>query len=258
MEFIYKALTKNPMGKIKYNGDVCSWSEGVYMKHLLRMPCPINDSATERDYEHLLFVEGMSDWNLPTPIEQKVIFPETLCLKLDLDIRGKRLYSNDVVSFKYKSDDIEYFGMGILQYTPTGIVIDAKETTFYYSDVHVVDKVGNAVEHPELKNKCHVSVVGFWGDVINAYWSENNAMISHYLIIQDKKMHSWEFGGLEMDDEKCGIWIRHLMRVFGTNQLDKLIGNRVYVSVDNGKAAAIAVGGDFVRIMDSRNIFDNE
>lgn len=258
MEFIYKALTKNPMGRIKYEGEVCSWAEGVYMKHLLRMPCPINDSATERDYEHLLFVEGLADWNMPTPIEKKVIYPDTLCLKLDVNIRGKSLYSNDIVSFKYKTSDIEYFGIGILQYTSCGVIIDTNNKTFAYSEVNVIDKIGNTIEHPQLKEKCHLSAVGFWGEIINAYWSEKNNGVTHTLIIQDGNMNSWEFGGLELDDEKCGIWIKHLMRVFGTKQIDKLVGTRVYVSIDNGKAAAIAVGGDFVRIMDSRNIFDNE
>jgi hypothetical protein len=48
------------------------------------------------------------------------------------------------------------------------------------------------------------------------------------------------------------------MRVFGTKDISNntFIGTHVFVAVEDNKAVAIAVNGEYQKILDTRNMFD--
>lgn len=256
MEFIYKAFHPNKMGTSIYKNIRGSWCEGVYMKHLKRLPCPINDCAKKEDYEHLLFMEGVGDWNLPVPIESRVILPETLSLKLDITIRNRNLYVNDIVKFRREKCGFEYIGTGVVKNHREKIYIDVNGQHISLSDVSILNVVGNIFENSDIN--MGILLLGFHGRIINAYWSEPNQKLSHTLIIQDGNNKTWTFGGFDLDGEKCAIWVQHLMRVFGTKNISNntFIGTQVFVAVEDNKAVAISVNGEYQKILDTRNMFD--
>ena len=255
MEFIYKAFYPNPMGTYIYNNIRGSWCEGVYMKHLKTLPSPIGDCKPQAEYEHLLFMEGVADWNMPVPIVSRPILPETLSLKLDVKVKNETLYVNDIVKFRYHKCGFEYIGDGIVKNKKEYVYLEIENNEIPLSDVSLIQIVGNIFDG---KTKPSLLLLGFHGTVINAYWSGDDS-VTHTLVIQDGNHKSWYFGGLDLHGERSSIWIKHLMRVFATKNIsdNSFIGRSVFVAVENGTAVAIAVNGEYQRIMDTRNIFDN-
>ena len=256
MEFIYKAFYPNNMGTKKYKNMVGSWCEGVYMKHLKTLPCPIGDTRPTSEYEHLLFMDGVADWNMPVPIVSRAIVPETLSLKLNIKVHEQDLFVNDIVRFRYEKCAFEYIGTGVVKKNDEQIYIEVNEKLIPIYDVKIINIVGNIFENPDIKS-C-LLLLGFHGKIINAYWSEPNQNISHTLVIQDGNGRTWNFGGFDLSGERCAIWIQHLMRVFGTKNIsnDTFIGMRIFVAVEDDKAVAISVNGEYQRILDTRNMFD--
>ena len=261
----YRAFYPNDMGskvlKTKHGQVRGSWIEGVYYYHCIRMPCPINDSATERDYEHLIFMDGVGDWNLPVEIEKRVVIGETVCQKFDyININRQTLFEKDVVRFKYLKNTIEYFGVGLVLYIDGKLYIKVPNKQIQYEDVTVTDIIGNSFDIDDYENQIDLKINGFYGEVIGTMWDNSNGL-THYVVVKDGVGNVWKFGGLDLINNSCGKYLSLLMRTFETSNVDNdsLIGNSIYCVVENNKIAAIAKNSDSgLKIMDLRNIFDEE
>jgi len=79
--------------------DMNKFVYGGYLKFLPYTPSPVRDAnPPEKDYKHLIFTEGFSDWNLPRDISVYDIKPETLGQCTGLFVDGNYLFEGDKVS----------------------------------------------------------------------------------------------------------------------------------------------------------------
>ncbi len=261
----YRAFYPNEMGtkilKTNHGQIRGTWVEGVYYKHCIRIPCPINDSATERDFEHLIFADGVGDWNLPAEIERKVVIGDTVCQKFDyININKRALFEKDLVRFKYMKDDIEYLGVGLVVYIDGKIYIKVPNKLIPFDEVTVTDIVGNSFDYEDVENQIHLNITGFYGEIIGAMW-ENKDGLTHYIAIKDGVGNVWKFGGLDLINNNCGQYLSLLMRTFNISNVDSssITGIKIYCAVEDNKVVAIANKiDDGMKIMDLRNIFDDE
>lgn len=95
------------------------------------------------------------------------------------------------------------------------------------------------------------------GIIIKQFY--DNKTQSHYLIIEDQEKNIWSFGGCVLSSEELmQEWNRHLYRLFKHNSNNDLIGKSVNMYVENNELVAIYVCDGGMKILDLRNVFEEQ
>ena len=263
MEFRYIAFSPNAYSRLIYEhqGKLLhgSWVEGVYFQHTKTMPSPFQvDGEVDLvdNIEHYLICDGMADWNLPVPIEQYKILPETLCLITPYIVNNEHVVVNDVVSFKYNKNIVEYEGVGKMVYVNNRFMIYAQEY-FDVNDVMITNKIGNVIKQPHNTFTFFVQPKNFTGK-ITASTLTYIPFRTHTLIITDQDNKKWSFGHLDLsDDKRFNIWHAHMKRMFNLDLLDNTVPDvNVNLYFENGQLVALYVQDGGMKILDLRNIFE--
>ena len=131
------------------------WVYGGYYKHLKRTPCPIGDTVTERDYQHLILNSGFSDWNMPRGLEIAEVKKETVGQYAGCkDKNGKKIYEGDIVKyfnskengvFEVKYDDCRFYALWIEATFP-----DTITNLFYLGCSKELEIIGNIYDNQKL------------------------------------------------------------------------------------------------------------
>ena len=251
---------------IKYNDNCLSgvWVEGVYFRHIKRNPCPIDDCLNPEDVEHIIFFNGMSDWNLPSEICQEIVIGDTVCRRMDnIVIKGRHPFEKDIVSFSCEIRGVHHNGVGYLAFDhDDNIIVVTSDVNGYaksipYSELSNVKVIGNCFENANFLTSMKLVENGVYGKIKNLYW-DNSTGLTFYIIVEDNIGRLWKFGGLDLNNKFAARWVKYMIDTFNCANIcdNSLIGKDVFLALDADKPVAIAYSEHGLKIIDLRNFYD--
>jgi len=137
-------------GKRKDNGE---WVYGYFFKKARPLQCIKIKDDSNKEEEYFIIFSGFANWNMPRPIYQVEVIPETVGSYTGInDKYHKEIYKGDIV----KRTSMAIGGIDI-----TGAV-DFSECTYWigsvgdavrlYSEIDMFEVQGNIYEGPKLVN----------------------------------------------------------------------------------------------------------
>lgn len=128
------------------------WLYGFYVRHQKIVPYPISSkSLNEDDFEHLIVLDGFSDWSMGKPIEFHHVDPMTIGRFTGImDINKKRVFEDDFVRCRdvYK---LVYFE-GTVCWESGSFYIQSEACTYYRWHDYCVEVIGNLFDGKQEKN----------------------------------------------------------------------------------------------------------
>lgn len=140
------------------------WAEGVYYKHINRMPCPIGDEVKPEDIDHVIIRSSFADWGLPRQLEVVRVDPNTVCEYIgENDVKNQPIYEYCWVAFPDVGEDGYEVKEGF-DFTNVALVVQRNgrwELTNFFSDNSAVLEDMQDQPHNQFKDifKC-CEVVG--------------------------------------------------------------------------------------------------
>lgn len=138
------------------------WVEGYYIYHIKRTPCVFNDSVKPEDEQHVIMMDGFSDWNMPRDTVHYDIDPNTLCQYTGLtDKNGNKIWENDIIGY-HSGEDVALIEFGKYKNCfdsqtacRVGFYADWRKTHWrkdlgYWAENIDCNVIGNIFDNPEL------------------------------------------------------------------------------------------------------------
>ncbi|NFH90519.1 hypothetical protein FDA33_09975 [Clostridium botulinum] len=98
------------MNEIKFRGkrkDNNEWVYGYFYKQEAPLQCIQSENTNSKDEQSFIIYAGFADWNMPRPMYQVEVIPETVAPYIGKkDKCGKEIYRDDILATS--NDDPQY------------------------------------------------------------------------------------------------------------------------------------------------------
>lgn len=141
------------------------WVEGGFFRHLNRTLSPMGDRIRADDFTYYIYSTGFSDWNMPTPIDQFEVEPESVCEYTGYQAENGRIFENHIIGFmNYYGITEEYrYAEGVVTLKDGAWIVsligeDSEDEFFGCTTMKYVCKdgkvriMGNTIDNPERLN----------------------------------------------------------------------------------------------------------
>lgn len=144
------------MRKITFRGrrkDNNQWVYGYFYEKVQPLQCMKEDKDKLEERECYIIFSGFADWNMPVPMYQVEVIPETIGQCTDIsDKHNKEIYDGDIVKrTSMAPGGIDFVGKVKFDYGMYWLVNEKENDCInLFTEIDEIEVIGNIFEKPEL------------------------------------------------------------------------------------------------------------